>query len=88
MEEEEEEEEEEGEGSLVLFPNHWYVCICMHVFSFFFFLYCAARGYLCVSLCGFVCVGVFVCEVWRSVKLLLLCPSGWLFKLFFVWVVV
>jgi hypothetical protein len=41
-----------------------------------------------VTLCGFVCVGVFVCEVWRSVKLLLLCPSGWLFKLFFFWVVV
>jgi hypothetical protein len=85
---EEEEEEEEGEGSLVLFTDHWYVCICMLVFSFFFFLYCAARAYLCVPLCGFVCVGVFVCEVWRSVKLLLLCPSGWLFKLFFFWVVV
>jgi hypothetical protein len=54
--EEEEEEEEGGEGRLVLFPNHWYVCICMHVFSFFFFWYCAARGCLCVSLCGFVCV--------------------------------
>jgi hypothetical protein len=30
--EEEEEEEEEGEGSLVLFPNHWYVCIYARLF--------------------------------------------------------